>query len=217
MEMKKWNLQLFGQEPEGENPVQEEPVTGEPAANPAPEKREAEEALEALSPALQILAKRHGFQEGQLDYTALAEAVSREEAARITQARNQGFRQHILSLEQQGQKLRQQGFSDFDLRKELQNPVFARMTAPGSGISVEDAYYAVHRRELQSKAMEAAARNLSNAIRSGSQRPRESGMDGQAPSVTSFDYRRASREQREALKKQIRQAAAEGRKLYPGM
>jgi hypothetical protein len=34
--------------------------------------------------------------------------------------------------------------------------------------------------------------------------------------VSTFDYRNASREQREALKQRIRQAAARGEKLYPG-
>ena len=38
----------------------------------------------------------------------------------------------------------------------------------------------------------------------------------QAPSVTTFDYAHASREQREALKRQIREAAARGEKIYPG-
>ena len=37
-----------------------------------------------------------------------------------------------------------------------------------------------------------------------------------APSVTSFDYRRASREEREALKARIYAADARGEKLYPG-
>lgn len=152
--------------------------------------------------------------------TVQEESAPQEEPREETQeaqisretVQNLRFLRHFQSLEHQGQQLRQQGIPDFDLRKELQNPVFARMTAPGSGVSVADAYYAVHRAELQAAAMEAAV----NAVRSGSRRPRESGLEGQAATVTSFDYRRASREQREELKRQIRQAAAEGRKLYPG-
>ena len=209
----KWNLQLFGEE---EAAPQESAVEAEKGVKPQPETPDAQAVLDMLNPALQVLAKRHGLQAEQVDYGALAEAVRREENQRQEAARNRGFLQHMRHLEQQGQQLKQ-GFPEFDLRKELQNPVFARMTAPGTGISLADAYYAVHRQEIQAAAMEKAARNLSNAIRSGSHRPRESGIDAQAPSVTSFDYRKASREQREALKKQIRQAAAEGRKLYPGM
>ena len=60
------------------------------------------------------------------------------------------------------------------------------------------------------------AEQMSNAIRSGQARPVENGTQAQAPSVTTFDYAHASREQREALKRQIREAAARGQKIYPG-
>ena len=110
-------------------------------------------------------------------------------------------------------------FPGFDLRRELQNPVFARMTSPNVGISVEDAYYAVHRREIQTAAMQVTAQKtaqkISNAIQAGQRRPAENGTSGQAASVTTFDYSKASRTQREALKQRIRAAAARGEKLYP--
>ena len=109
----------------------------------------------------------------------------------------------------------------FDLRKELQNPVFARMTAPGTGImSVEDAYRAVHRKEIEAAQSQViaqqTAQKISNAIQAGSRRPDENGTSGQSPSVTTFDYSKASKAQRDALKQQIRAAAARGEKLYPG-
>ena len=111
-------------------------------------------------------------------------------------------------------------FPGFDLRRELQDPLFARLTAPNVGLGVEDAFYTVHRRQIQAASMEAAARNtalqFSNAVRSGALRPRENGAADQAPSVSTFDYRAASREQREDLKRRIRQAKAEGRRIYPG-
>ena len=79
-------------------------------------------------------------------------------------------------------------------------------------ISLEDAYYVVHRKELQA----AAEQKMANAIRSGNLRPRENGLGGQAAAVTTFDYSRASKEQRNALKAYIRAEAAQGRKVYPG-
>ena len=127
----------------------------------------------------------------------------------------QHFRNHFRELERQAAQMKEI-FPHFDLRQELKNPVFARMTAPGVGLRVEDAYYAVHRRELQSAAVQAAKQQVSNAIASGAMRPRENGLSGQAPAVSSFDYRSASKEQREDLKRRIRMAAAEGKKLYPG-
>ena len=128
------------------------------------------------------------------------------------------FAAHIRMLEQQGGAMKA-AFPGFDLRRELQNPVFARMTSPNVGISVEDAYYAVHRREIQTAAMQVTAQKtaqkISNAIQAGQRRPAENGTSGQAASVTTFDYSKASRAQREALKQRIRAAAARGEKLYP--
>jgi hypothetical protein len=111
-------------------------------------------------------------------------------------------------------------FPNFDLRTELQNPVFARMTSPNVGVSVEDAYHAVHRKEIMSAGMQVTAQQtaqaISNAIQAGSRRPAENGTSGQSASVTTFDYSRASKAQRDALKREIYAAKARGEKLYPG-
>ena len=210
----------------------------------------AEDALSKLTPALELLARKHNIDPANMDYDALAKAINddndyyeqkalemgvpvetakkidqqerdtarvqREEARTLEQ---QKFQQHIMKLEQQGEALKAV-FPNFDLRTELQNPAFARMTSPNVGISVEDAYYAVHRNEIQRAAMQATAQQtaqkLSNAIQAGSRRPDEAGTTGQAPSVTTFDYRNASREQREAFKKDLRARLARGEKVYPG-
>ena len=132
----------------------------------------------------------------------------------------QMFDNHIRNLDQQGEALKKI-FPKFDLRKELQNPVFARMVAPGKGImSVEDAYRAVHRQEIEAASMQVIAQKtaekMSNAIQAGSRRPNENGTSGQSASVTTFDYSKASKEQRDALKRQIYAAKARGEKLYPG-
>jgi hypothetical protein len=140
----------------------------------------------------------------------------REQARTLEQ---QKFQQHIMKLEQQGEALKKV-FPNFDLRTELQNPAFARMTSPNVGISVEDAYYAVHRNEIQTAAMQVTAQKtaqkISNDIQAGNRRPSENGTSGQAPSVTTFDYRNATPEQRNAFKAHIRSEAAQGRKVYPG-
>ena len=129
------------------------------------------------------------------------------------------FRQHILGLERQGEAMKA-AFPGFDLRRELQNPAFARMTAPDVGIPVEDAYYAVHRGEIQSAAMQVTAQKtaqmISDSIRSGQLRPVENGAASQGASVSRFDYRSATKQQREELKRRIRQAGARGETLYPG-
>ena len=210
----------------------------------------AEETLTKLTPALELLARKHNLDPANMDYDALAKAINddsdyyedkalemgvpietakkidqqeREDARNKVQAertlQEQKFQEHIIKLEQQGEAMKKV-FPSFDLRTELKNPVFARMTSPGVGLSVEDAYYAVHRNEIQIAAMQATqrqtAQKISNAIQSGSRRPDEAGISSQAPSVTTFNYRTASKEQRDALKKRIRDAAARGEKVYPG-
>lgn len=213
--------------------------------------KSAEEALGKMAPAIEVMARKYGLDANNMDYEALAKAindddayyeekalemgVSVETAKKVDQmerdterqkAQNertlqeQMLSQHFASLERQGEELKKV-FPNFDLRTELQNPAFARMTAPGKGImSVEDAYRAVHRNEIDAAASQIIAQKtaekISNAIASGSRRPDESGASSQAPSVSTFDYRNASREQREDLKKKIREAAARGEILYPG-
>ena len=210
----------------------------------------AEEALQKMASAHEVLARKYGLDPNNIDYEALAKkvdddeqhyedkalemGVSIDEARKLDQKQRSEIRQqrqeamtleqkkiqdHIMGLERQAEEMKKV-FPKFDLRTELKNPVFARMTAPNSGLSLEDAYYAVHRKELQTAAMHATAQatrqQISNAIQANGRRPQENGTSGQAPSVTHFDYSKASKEQREALKAHIRAEAAQGRKVYPG-
>ena len=192
--------------------------------------------LDTLSPALKKLAQDYGLDPENLDYEALVKSVtgeyedkalemgvSKETVMKLDQQQRtleqQKFQNHIQKLEQQGEAMKTV-FPNFDLRTEMQNPTFARLTSPNIGMSVEDAYYAVHRKELQTASMQVAAQKtakmISNAIQSGSRRPDETGSAAQAPSVTTFDYRNASPAQRAELKARIRAAAARGEKIYPG-
>lgn len=211
---------------------------------------QAEEALQKLTPALEILASRYGQNADKLDYEAFAKAVQQDDSyyAKIAEEKgldvdtvrkldqyeiserrrkaeeNRSFQQqmhaqHLQKLEQQAEEFKKI-VPQFDLRKELQNPAFARMTGPGVNLSIKDAYNAIHYDELHAAALQAAAQQtaqkISNAIQSGSQIPGENGVSGRAPSVSAFDYRNASKEQRAALKKQILDAGARGEKVYPG-
>ena len=210
----------------------------------------AEETLGKLTPALEVLARRHGQDPANPDYDALSKAINDDEsyyedkalemgvdvatARQIDQQERDTARQqrdqertieqernqlHIMKLIQQEAEMKKV-FPNFDLRTELQNEAFVRMTSPQVGISVEDAYYAVHRQELQSASMQVAAQKtaqkISNDIQAGRRRPNENGTSGQAPSVTTFDYSKASPEQRKAFKQYLRSEAAQGRKVYPG-
>ena len=207
---------------------------------------DAQKTLGKVTPALELLARKHGLDPANIDYDALSKAISDDESYYEDKALQMGvsietakkldqkerddarqqreeartleeqkIQQHFAKLEQQAEEMKKV-FPKFDLRTELQNPAFVRMTSPNVGISVEDAYYACHRKELQTAAMQVAAQKtaqkISNDIQAGNRRPSENGTSGQAPSVTTFDYRSASPEQRAALKARIRS----GEKIYPG-
>ena len=100
-------------------------------------------------------------------------------------------------------------FPGFDLRTELQNPAFRRMTAPNSGLTVEQAYYAIHHDEIAPQAMAAgvqrAQRQISQSLQANGARPVEGAMTGNsgAPDV-SIDPRRMSRAEREQIKERVR-------------
>ncbi|MBR6530340.1 MAG: hypothetical protein IKT43_02885, partial [Clostridia bacterium] len=97
-------------------------------------------------------------------------------------------------------------YPSFNLRDELRNPTFLRLTAPG-GVSVEDAFYTVHRKELGAAALQVIAQRtaekLSSAVISGSRRPIENGAKSTAATINTFDYRAATPSQREAFKRDL--------------
>ena len=212
--------------------------------------KDAEDNLAKLAPALEVLARYHNLDPENIDYEALSKKINEErsyyedkalemgvsvdtafkidnderDAARKKRQedktiQDQMMEQHIAKIYQQAEEMKKV-FPNFDLRTEMQNPYFVRMTAPNVGMSVEAAYHAIHYKELQAAAMQVTAQKtaqkISNSIQSGSRRPNENGTSGQAPSVTTFDYSKASPEQRKAFKQFIRSEAAQGRKVYPG-
>lgn len=210
----------------------------------------AEENLQKMTPAIEVLARKYNMDMDKLDYDALAKAVDnddgfyedlamsqnqtveqvkendRQQRATARQQREeqrtleqQALNQHFARLEEQGKELKKT-FPTFDLRTELQDETFARLVSPGVGLSVEDAYHARHRKEIQAASAQVIAQQTAKkyaaSIQAGARRPVENGTTGQAASVTSFDYSKASKAEREALKREIRKAASRGEKLYPG-
>lgn len=209
-----------------------------------------QEAMKALTPALELLAGRYGLAAGkELDGKALADAIMHDDSLYEDKAAEMGIspelarrldrmeylekmqaerdreteqerqvREHMAGLMQQAEELKKD-IPSFDLQAELQNPAFVRLTAPGVGVSVMDAFYAVHRKEmqemLQKRAAKETAEQLAASIQAGRQRPVENGTSAQAPTTTHFDYGNMTKEQRAALRQKIKEAAARGEKIYP--
>ena len=196
----------------------------------------AEDALAALAPALKAQAQEYGLDPENIDYVALGKhmsgeyddqalqmglpketVVKMEQQQRINEEKLN--RDHIAGLIAQGEKMKEV-FPNFDLRKEMENPQFRRLTARGVNVSVDDAYHIVHRKELELAQAQIvdrkATERVQNTIRAGQARPDESGASSQASTVTTVDWKHATPEQLKAQAKRIRLAAAQGRKLRPG-
>ena len=204
------------------------------------------ESFDAILPGLEVLARRMGMDPAKIDFKALSDSIESEEsnyeelafqrgesaqkvmeddrrereearAARAQEdsAEQQRIQDHIRSLETQAEAVKAK-FPDFDLRTELRNPVFARMTSPSGGVPVEAAYFALHHQELQAKSMSVAAEmtreSLSKSIQAGARRPDEAGTSAQAPSVATFNMKNASKAQRDELRRRV----MAGEKIYPG-
>lgn len=95
-------------------------------------------------------------------------------------------RQHFMNLIQQAEALKQT-YPQFDLQAEMQDERFVRMTAPNGGCSVEEAYYALHHKEIAEQAMQFAAQKAqqqaAQTVQANRARPVENGMRGNARAV----------------------------------
>ena len=129
--------------------------------------------------------------------------------------------EHLSKLHQQGEALKAK-YPNFDLMAELNNnPRFAAMTAPGSLLSVEDAYFITHRDEIMQSTMQSAvqtaSQKLSASMQRNAARPVENGTSSQAASTGSMDYRSMSRAQQKAFTKNVRERLQRGEKVrFPG-
>ncbi len=202
------------------------------------------EGLEKLAPAIQLIAKKYGVDAG--DYEAISKAVVDDDAyyeeramelgvttdvakqldksekmMRAAEEQQQKFineqklMEHIGKLNRQAIEL-QQKYPDFNLGKELNNPTFARLTAPDLNLPLEDAYELVHREEIKENirqaALKASIQQVSNAVQSNKNRPNDGVSKSSNASVQTFNYQNATKAQREALKARIRL----GEKIFPG-
>lgn len=97
----------------------------------------------------------------------------------------------------------------------MEDPEFLRLTAPHTGLTLADAYYALHREEIGAMAARRSLEALTRAVSYGGARPREIAGNMAASSMTT-DPRGMSKDEREALKKRIYEAKAQGVKLPYG-
>lgn len=140
--------------------------------------------------------------EGYKQFKALQDEHDRRaEEDRVNQE-NAFWREHFTKLAEEAEKLKQV-YPDFDLKNEMQNETFRRLTAPNSGLSLEAAFFAVHHRELEPQAMaygiQRAQQQISQTIQANRARPVEGAMKTAQPADIAVDPRSLTREQRQKL------------------
>ena len=172
---------------------------------------QAEEKLQRLEPVLRALEEAYGLAE-DTDASALAETL--RESAGLRRPRAEEIEEHLQGLLSEAEALRR-SVPDFDLLRELEDPDFLRLTAPHSKVSLEDAYYARHRRAREQETARRSLEAVSRSLQSLGARPREL-RETTAGARFTVDPRFMTRQEREDLKKRIRKAGAEGRSLGVG-
>ena len=197
---------------------------------------DANEKLNAMEPMLKVLRERAGVATNEdlvkhvMDDDSLYEEAANEagmtipaykqfmqmkaerDAAQAKEQQDQKrvmIENHFRDLVQQGEELKKR-FPNFNLQEELKNPNFFRMTQPGVGLRVEDAYFAVHHKELAPQmmayGMQRAKTQMGQTLQAQQKRPQEGAMrqQGQAADVMKLDPSKMTRQERERIKQEIR-------------
>lgn len=143
----------------------------------------------------------------QLKQLQADKAAREEQDARTLQ--EQQFRTHIEGLITSFDRDVKSVFPGADLRTELQNPQFQRLTSPEVGVSAKDAYWLIHRAEIESQAMQVVAKKaqqqMSLSIQSGMSRPVENGSRNVSPALEiRDDPSKWSKADREEVKRRVR-------------
>ena len=132
------------------------------------------------------------------------QAVAKEQQS----MERQMFQDHIAGLIRQGEEFKKT-FPGFDFDAEMQNETFRRLTSPGVGLSVEDAYHAIHHNELTPQlmgyGMERARQQMGQTIQAQQARPAEGAMrnQGQAAADVRLNPRNMTRKERDAIRREI--------------
>lgn len=116
----------------------------------------------------------------------------------------QALQQHVAGIRQQAEELKQL-FPGFDLDAEMLNPEFIKMTSPG-GVSVKQAFFALHGEELLPQLMaygvQIGKNQISRAIQANQSRPIEgASLRGPAGASVRIDNESMTDERYEEIKR----------------
>jgi hypothetical protein len=190
--------------------------------------------VSAAQPILDMLASKYGVDPA--DTKALAKAIEDDESLYEQEAMDRGITveqlKHVKKLEREnammakeiqeqenranGEKLyaawldqaeqfKEDYGLDFDLGVECQNPDFLNLLS--NGISVEDAYMAIHHKEVIGNAMATTAAVMKQKVASNvaarSSRPSENGLKAQPATVVKSDVHSLTKEDRAEIARRV--------------
>lgn len=195
--------------------------------------KETVDRYNALSPTLDILAKKYGVDAS--DINALNKAIEEDDAYFEDEALEKGITveqlKSIRKMERENADLKRQMqeqnvrenadriyakwmeesealkgvYPGFDLNGELQNPRFVDLLK--NNIDVRTAYEVLHKDEIIPAAMQFTARQveqkLTNKILSGGARPTENGVNPSSSAVVKSDVSQLSREDRAEIIRRV--------------
>ena len=142
------------------------------------------------------------------EFKALQDEHDRREAQDKENQERAFWNDHFQKLAAQAEELKKT-FPGFDLKTEMQNEVFRRLTMPGSGVTLEDAYYTIHRKELgpqiMAYGMNRAREQMGQTIQAQRARPTEGAMrrQGSVAADMKIDFSKLSRKERDEYRRQV--------------
>ena len=195
--------------------------------------KENEAKLNALSPTIELLAKKYGVDANNIE--ALNKAIEEDDAYYEEEALQKGVSveqlKQIRKMEKENAELKRQMqeqnakekgaqlyaqwmdqaekakgvYPSFDLRAEMQNPKFVDLLK--ANIDVRTAYEVIHKDDIIPAAMQFTAKTveqkLTNKIIANGARPTENGISSQGAAVTKSDVSQLSKADRAEIIRRV--------------
>lgn len=193
-----------------------------------------EAQVNETKPVIEMLAQKYGVDPA--DIKALSKAIEDDESFYEQEALDRGITveqlKHVKKLERenemlsreiqeqenrangeklyadwldQAERFKEDYGLDFDLGIECQNPDFLNLLS--NGISVEDAYMAIHHKEVIGNAMATTAavmkQKVASNISSRASRPSENGLKSQPATVVKSDVHSLTKEDRAEIARRV--------------
>lgn len=204
--------------------------------------KETVDKYNALTPTLEILAKKYGVSaddaealgraveedSSYYEEEAMQKGVTVEELKRVKKIERENAELRKFKQEQQAREQSAKLYSDlmaqakniktvypsFDLDAEMKNPEFVRILR--AGIDMQTAFEVLHKDEIIPAAMQYTARaveeKLANKMMANGTRPSENGMSAQSAAITKSDVTKLTK----ADLKEIQKRVARGEKISFG-